>query len=230
MSSSGSNLHHQYALRIERGRTQHPERPICEDRFLIGAGSNCHLQLGGEMPILHSVVIQTDDGLWIDSVVQLPQLLVNRQQVRDCQIFAGDLIEIGDFVFSVQGSEITQEAVEVDLHEEDEDVDLRELNAEDLVDLMAEEMEVLDNITEARQTGANALLESVQNGQVTQNIQNDDLQNRELELDRREAALADKADHLQRAQERLEEYLRKLTAHVNSDSNTDGDNPFRKTA
>lgn len=228
MSSSSSKQHQKFALKIERGRTQHPERSISDDRFLIGAGSNCHLQLGGEMPILHSVIIQTDDGLWIDSVVQQPQLLVNRQPVRDCQIIAGDLIEIGDFVFSVQKSESAVRPDEIEISQEEENVDLRELNAEDLVDLMAEEIKVLDNIEEARQVGAKALLESIQNGQVPQHFENDDLQKREQELDRREAVLAEKADHLQRAQERLEQYLRKLTDHVNSDS--DEDNPFRKTA
>lgn len=230
MNSSG-NQNQQFALRIERGRTKHPERPISIERFLIGAGSNCHLQLGGEMPILHSIIIQSEAGLWIDSIVKEPQLLVNRQPVRDSQIFSGDIIEIGEFVFSVQELFTESDVQEVgDTATDEENVDLRELTAEDLVDLLAAEMEALESVDERRLAGANSLLEAAANETRLAPDVEENLKTRSLELDEREAFLAEKADHLLRAQERLESYLQKLTAHVGNDSHEDGDKPFRKTA
>lgn len=217
----------QFALRIERGRTQHPERPISETRFLIGAGSNCHLQLGGEIPILHSVILQVESGLWIDAVVPEPALLVNRQPVRECQIFAGDLIEIGDFVFTLQENKAFSVGDEVS--EADEDVDLSELSAENLVDLLAEEVSSLEAIEEARIRGAETLLERLdafsKGEALPESGLEADLQQRTLELDRREAELAKKAEHLQRAQDRLEKYLVSLAAKAAGD-----DPQVRRTA
>jgi predicted component of type VI protein secretion system len=91
----------EFALVIERGRSRYPRRPILGERFLIGAGSNCQLQLGGLMPMLHSIVLQRDGGLWIDCVVPDPMLLVNGVQIREGALQVGDRLEIGPFVFTV---------------------------------------------------------------------------------------------------------------------------------
>lgn len=231
----------QFFLKIERGRTRHPERPIDNDRFLIGAGSNCNLQLGGEMPILHSVLITNSDGLWIDAVVREPQLLVNRQPVQACALNAGDLVEIGSFVFVVI-EKPAAESVDLEDYEVDENVDLRELSAEDLIDLLAAEISTLETLDASRQNGARSLLSAISAAsQGTSEMPHSEmaLENRSLgeqlvlrgaELDQREAILAQKAEHLLRAQERLENYLEKITARVAAESASDDDNPFRKTA
>lgn len=239
---SSNNQVSLFALKIERGRTKHPERLISEDRFLIGAGSNCHLQLGGEMPILHSIIIQSSEGLWIDAVVREPSLLVNRQPVQACQLVAGDLIEIGTFVFEVVEKQ-AEELEQIEFDTADENVDLQELNAEDLVDLLAVEIQQLEELQEAKQAGAAALLERIASldeeevNAAEEFLPADqihalerELQERAVQLDEREALLAEKAAHLQRAQERLENYLERLTRRVADETREDDDSPFRKTA
>ncbi len=234
--SSTDSPERQFSLRIERGRTKHPERPINEERFLIGAGSNCHLQLGGEMPILHSVIIPVDAGLWIDAVVKEPQLLVNRSPVRESALHKGDLVEIGDFVFVVDERTvgISENVVEEDISEniEDENVDLREISAEDLIDLLGEEIRAIEEFEAAQVSGADALLETASQAQDLQAIDSlaAELEIRSAELARREELLSEKASHLQKAQVRLEKYLQQLTAQAQKETDKDGDNPFRKTA
>src|SRR5688500_1252666 len=49
-------------LEVRRGRTRAPRRAVRRQRFLIGAGSNCQLQLGGsDIPILHSILLVDED-------------------------------------------------------------------------------------------------------------------------------------------------------------------------
>ena len=233
MSSSDSQKC-QFSLRIERGRTRFPERLIDEERFLIGAGSNCHLQLGGEMPILHSIVVTTPEGLWIDSVVQTPQLLVNRLPVRECELVSGDVLEIGDFTFVIEEKFAMTESVPAD-DIENEQVDLRDLSAEDLVDLLQAEMTALEEHEASRVDGATALLNAAAELQQTAlsdagtQLLAETLAQRKTELDAREARLAEKAGHLQKAQQRLEEYIEQLASRVSKDQ-TGGDESFRKTA
>ncbi len=236
MSSSDSQQR-QFSLRIERGRTRFPERPIDEERFLIGAGSNCHLQLGGEMPILHSVVVATSSGLWIDSVVKTPQLLVNRQPVRECELLSGDILEIGDFTFVVEEKSVMTDSIPIDDSDNDH-VDLRDLSAEDLVDLLDEEMTTLEEYEAARTSGAKALLDTASEIQPQVKVPESEIDLQSLaaqlakqasELDIRESILAEKADHLQKAQERLEKQIELLTSRVKSEQD-DSDESFRKTA
>ncbi|QDT33798.1 FHA domain-containing protein [Thalassoglobus polymorphus] len=234
--SSTDSPERQFSLRIERGRTKHPERPIDQERFLIGAGSNCHLQLGGEMPILHSVIIPVEAGLWIDAVVQEPQLLVNRSPVRESALHKGDLVEIGDFVFVVDERTLgsSENVVEDDSSEnvEDENVDLREISAEDLIDLLGEEIRAIEEVEAAQVSGADALMEAAEQTQDQQSIDSlaAELEIRSAELAKREELLSEKASHLQKAQGRLENYLQQLTAQAQQETDKDGDNPFRKTA
>lgn len=249
--SSNDSPQRQYFLRIERGRTRHPERPITVDRFLIGAGSNCHLQLGGEMPILHSILVPVDEALWIDAVAPEPRLYVNRKHVQDGPLFAGDLVEIGDFVFSV-GERVLDLPQFPEIDVADENVDLEELTAEDLADLLREEIRQIEELEASRISGLNALLQAAQaESQQTQPeflesqtpvsvassplnppLVAEDLDKRAAELDLREAALAERAEQLLRAQERLESYLQQLVAQSQSTGQRqDGDDStVRRTA
>lgn len=233
MSSSDSQQRH-FSFRIERGQTRFPERPIDEERFLIGAGSNCHLQLSGGMPILHSVVIASPEGLWIDSVVKTPQLLVNRQAVRESKLLSGDILEIGDFIFVVEERSVVTDPTIVD-GIENEQVDLRELSAEDLVDLLNEEMTTIEEYETAQAAGVVALRDAAADLQRKDQSQDDlhsfvaQLAKRAIELDEREALLAKKADHLQKSQERLDKQVEQLNARLN-ETQDDGNESFRKTA
>ncbi len=140
-------------------------------------------------------------------------------------------MEIGDFVFVVEertldNSETAKEEIE------DENVDLREISAEDLIDLLGEEIRAIEEFEAAQVNGADALLETARQTEEVQALENvpEEIEVRSAELDRREKLLADKATYLQKAQIRLETYLQQLTAQARSETDGDGDKPFRKTA
>ena len=90
-------------LEILRGRTDFPLRPLELERFLIGAGSQCTLQLGGEgMPILHSLITRTAGGYQIEALASFPMLRINGQPARSGALTDGDLVMIGAFEFGIR--------------------------------------------------------------------------------------------------------------------------------
>ncbi|WP_437205830.1 hypothetical protein [Planctomicrobium sp. SH664] len=203
-----------FSLIIERGQTRFPERPVDRDRFLIGAGSNCQLQLGGEMPILHSIIIPQGDHLWIDAVVASPELRVNGANVREAELRSGDLVEIGSFVFSIAARQqaAAQPAAE--------STPLPLQTAEQLVDGLAAEMRELEELKAKRQRGLGALLQAAQKtgqgeGPRASSFQQAtamenllaELKARSEQLDVREAALHEHAAQLEQTQQRLQEQL-----------------------
>jgi hypothetical protein len=145
-SSSG------FLLSIERGRTRFPQRPILADRFLIGAGSNCHLQLGGDIPFLHSIIIPEGDHLWIDAVVAEPPLLVNGQAVREAELRRGDVLEIGSFVFSIGYSASVAAAPNRP--------DPQSMTAVQLLDAIGSEMQRLTQFASDREQAAKTLIDA----------------------------------------------------------------------
>jgi hypothetical protein len=95
-------------IEILGGRTRFPRRPIQGDRLLIGSGSNCHLQLGGGMPMTHSVVSLGPDGWSIDALVAEPKLVVGGEIVRHAGLHDGDLIQLGPFTLVAHLTAVAQ--------------------------------------------------------------------------------------------------------------------------
>jgi hypothetical protein len=207
-----------FVLLIERGQTRFPERPIDVDRFLIGAGSNCHLQLGGDMPILHSIIIPEGDHLWIDAVVPVPALVVNGKTVRESELRQGDVIEIAGFVFSVGYKHPAVAAVGLQMGA------LASQSAAQLVAGLEQELNHLAAIDIAREQGAAALLQAAamiaqtggakpQPAQVPSNWDQavatllDELKARARALELRESALTEFAQQLEKTQQELERQL-----------------------
>lgn len=90
----------QWSLEITRGQTDFPVRPIDQERFLIGAGSSCDLQLGGgEIPILHSIAEFDGTGLHIEALVAAPELIIDGKTCRSGQLTQGGILTIGPFEF-----------------------------------------------------------------------------------------------------------------------------------
>lgn len=214
-----------FVLHIERGRTDFPERPINAERFLIGAGSNCHLQLGGEFPILHSIVIPRDEDLWIDAVVPAPLLIVNGRPVRESLLQRGDVIEIGEFVFTVGKREPAEPNA---LESIDEPLPAGELTAAELVDHLEAEMSGFEELDQARELGARALLQAARAAAPPVDVQQEredtirelllELQQRSEELNRRERILNDYAARLERTQQEIRDQLRALEARLAAES------------
>lgn len=152
-------------LEIRRGRTRAPRREIRGRRFLIGAGSNCQLQLGGDMPILHSILLIEEDGAHIDAVVPAPQLMVNGRPQRSVDLQDGDVFTIGRFEFQVHVPQPTGalHSLTAPLVEVPESVeDLSGLSAGQLVALIETEQQQVATLAEGQRNGARALLDAVQ--------------------------------------------------------------------
>jgi len=215
-----------FRLIIERGVSQFPMRPIIGERFLIGAGSNCQLQLGGEIPLLHSIIIPEGDHLWIDAVSPSPALFVNGQPVRDGELDRGDVIAIGDFVFCVDyrrphaAVEVPEPAADR-IHQE-----IGEYSAAELLQLLEKDLADLNQFESVRQQGATAMLQasrqhldlSAINWQVDSRASLlqilSQLNDRSRALDLREAALAEYAQRLAHSQEELRRQLEALCART----------------
>ena len=155
-------------LQITRGRTNNPKRPIHGDRFLIGSGEWCDLRLGGTMPVLHSVVRVDGPAVWLEAVVDAPPLHVNGRSVGSCELQDGDQLQIGPFSLAfcdertVQHKSLMQPIdIEEMLALDTPDVDLSELTATELVDLMERDEELAREFYKRQEQGAAALLDRI---------------------------------------------------------------------
>ena len=147
-------------LEVRRGQTRAPRRIVRTRRFLIGAGSNCQLQLGGDdVPILHSILLVDEDGAQIDTVVPSPELFVNGIPRRAAQLRDGDVLTIGKFEFAVH----IQQPVDADAGEErvgqlsapDPNLatDLTDLSAAEIVNRLEQELREIAQLQTSRETG-----------------------------------------------------------------------------
>jgi len=210
-----------FQLIIERGISQFPMRPILGERFLIGAGSNCQLQLGGEIPLLHSIIIPEGNHLWIDAVSPAPVLFVNGHPMRESELDRGDVIAIGDFVFCVD----SRRSPVVEVPEPASDrirPGTRQYNAAELLQLLEQDLAELNQFEFAQQQGVAAMLQaSRQHPDLSAiNWQKDSrasllqilsqINDRSRALDLREAALAEHARRLADSQEELRRQLETL--------------------
>ena len=222
-------------IEILRGRTQYPRRPLEAERFLIGAGSSCHLQLGGEgMPFLHSLIVRTADGVLVEAFVPWPELRVNGDAVKSAALQQGDVVSIGGVEFAVH----LESSLEID-HADPllapVPLDLADAEAEDIATLSASELvariEAEEQEVEAfesrRQVGAAAILAAIRQHapiprEVAAPLETDaesvllaDLSSLSQELEERLAALRQqedvqrtRAESLLSAQDKLAEQLR----------------------
>ena len=224
-----------YVLKVARGSTQFPTRPISCERFLIGGGSNCQLRLGGDTPMLHSIIITRNDRLWIDAVVPAPALIVNGQAVREAALGEGDSVEIGEFRFEiglgapVKQSQPVAEKREIDLNET-----LAESSAEQLVDFIDAELRQLQDVAAQQEMGARALLEAAKSVDPQADRESihalvEQLRQRAAELEARDLELADHAERLEQTQRELQEQLEIITDELN-DSDSDEPPQLRLTA
>lgn len=168
-------------LEISRGQTEHPLRPMTRlhDKFLIGGDDDCDLQLGGDdIPALHSLLQFENGGFWIEAVAPDPQLFVNRKPVSSCLLRHDDLIEIGQFQLTVRlgqqkqlageaasvpaTSSLASSAPHLSFSGEFDRTKIAELSAEELVDALGHEMEMIERFDRRLKLGAGALIDAVQ--------------------------------------------------------------------
>lgn len=170
-------------LEICRGRTEHRVRPILgtggienhHEKFLIGGDDDCDLQLGGDdMPALHSFLHFDRDDLWIEAIADEPPLMVNHQAVRACLLCDGDRLEIGFFELAVHLNqeprqlevangprEFQAQPPQLDFDAGFDPERLGERSAEELVDALDNEMQMVERFERRQKLGADALLGAV---------------------------------------------------------------------
>jgi uncharacterized small protein (DUF1192 family) len=153
-------------VEVRRGRTRAPKRAVRSERFLIGAGSNCQLQLGGDdIPILHSILLVNEDGAHIDAVVPWPQLIVNGAPCRTADLHDGDQFSIGKFEFAVHeqrpaGAAQALAAPSDALPEIAENEDLGALSVAALLERIDRDQRQVNRVQASREEGARALFQA----------------------------------------------------------------------
>ncbi|MBL4884765.1 MAG: hypothetical protein JKY95_09560 [Planctomycetaceae bacterium] len=87
-------------LKVTRGKTKNPFRPIDSDRFLIGAGNCCQLQLSAEeIPMVYAIVHQVQGGCQIEALYSEPVMLVNGVEKQFAILQPGDSLSFGAYEF-----------------------------------------------------------------------------------------------------------------------------------
>jgi hypothetical protein len=158
---------------ITRGRTESPLRPINCDRFLIGAGERCDLRLGGEgIPAVHSVVHIDGDEIWLETLADSPEVRVSGRPTRSAALEPGDELEIGCFSLTLHRTASARQVAAPTIYAasvseivtEDEvadPLDVEELTARQLVNLIDQEEALIEEFEARRQMGAQALMDVV---------------------------------------------------------------------
>ena len=151
-------------LRILRGKSQYPLRAIDQSQFLIGAGSSCQIQLSaGEIPMIFAVLRFDDEGCClVEAMHSEPAMIVNGTRQRSASLRHGDRVAIGSYEFeflSPPGNE-GQKSLKLDdfvaaqpnipypLIIPQVPADLSALSAEELVDRIERELELLELLGE----------------------------------------------------------------------------------
>lgn len=238
-------------IEIHRGKTQFPRRPVLGERFLIGAGSNCHLQLGGQgMPFLHSVLLVQGNQVTLEAFVPWPELQLNGTPVQSVTLLDGDRVSIGPFEFQVQIESYTAAADPDDLYakvplsvaqEAEAEENLKELSVAELIEKIEDAEEDVAAFDDSRQAGAAALLDAAWLAGETSpgsaeelpevrllhdlNRLADEIQQRLEVLKQRDAVQLQRADEVLAVQDRLAEQLKRV-----AESMTAGEDEFRATA
>lgn len=149
-------------VEIVRGRTSFPHRPVRGDRFLIGAGSQCDLQLGGpEIPMLHSLIVVHPRGVTLEAFAPTPDLLVNGEKRRSVTLRHHDLVEIGRVELRFHNpAEVAPLPTQLDGVPDEVPVD--DPSLADPIALTAEELTDLTETTSAGDMTLDALVERLE--------------------------------------------------------------------
>ncbi len=164
-------------LEVRRGRTRFPHRPLALDRILIGAGTNCHLQLGSDLPMLHTLLTR-EQGRWrVEAIAPEPALLVNGTTCRCQTLCANDVIRIAEFEFVYRCEDGKQHDRKRHVRAQTDggsasgrrSAQLRSVcreeasspSADQLVNRLEQELDLIDQLGHDRRSAANGLLRAI---------------------------------------------------------------------
>lgn len=186
-------------LEVSRGQTRFPHRRVRAERFLIGGGVGCDLQIGGsDMPPLHSLLHQDEGRYRLESLAEFPELHVNGDVVQSAIIREGDSISIGAVEFFARFIPTVEEAENVaataasgneliDVNEillEEEIASTKKailaktlsgLSAEQLVDLIDDDERLIADNERRRELAVSALLHAASQAGQKNGVSDDDI-------------------------------------------------------
>lgn len=225
----------EFQFLITRGRTSFPVRPLEGTRCTIGGGAQCQLQLGGKIPMVHSVLQLTAHGWELEAIAPTPLLFVNGQSVRKLLLQPNDEVSIGDFSLQYQhrhAATSTAEVVKPPAIPEPVPVadavadSPEELSVSGLVDRLETAMQELESLETKRKQGWESLLAAARSANDEEQpveaepIQSDpwehleaaleELTSKVNELHQREADLLKNAKQMETQQEQLLEQIRQI--------------------
>lgn len=147
---------------VLHGRTRYRERPVFGDRFTIGAGDACDLRLGGAyMPVLHSIVTVHGAEITVESLTELPELVVNGVASRSATLRDGDILSLGGVELRANIVPVGESRVAV-AHEIEEAQRLpEEMSALELIDEIEREQTLIDEFEGQQKLGEDAFLEAI---------------------------------------------------------------------
>ncbi len=149
-------------LEIVRGATRFPNRPVYEGVFLIGAGTNCDLRLGGtDTPAVHSIVRAEGRDVHIESLCRKPALRVNGQPRERTELKDGDRIQIGPIQMVAHFQTVpAAPALAEPGNGTGTGNDLQQLSAPQLIELLEQDLALVEQSDRAEADGVARLLEA----------------------------------------------------------------------
>lgn len=155
-------------FRIASVTGRQPIEPVGIGEFLIGSAAHCHLRFGeAGIPEVHTTLLVDRDIVRLRSSTTNPPILVNGQQETECRLADGDMLELGQhrLLFRLAAAEqrITlnedQFAVPIDSRESANTQDA--LNAQQLVERLEEQLDLVEELTHSPDDGMLELLKAV---------------------------------------------------------------------
>ena len=158
-------------LEVIVGRTQFRNRPVHGPRFLIGAGAECDLRLGGDqMPSLHSLITIEGNEICLEAISDTPAMLINGRRQTSVLLSEGDVIRLGsvEMVARIPRQSESPHRLPVSVPESDEsEPKLEDLSAMELINLIEREEAEVAAFEGRRQLGGAGLLDAVRSRRPT---------------------------------------------------------------
>ncbi len=150
-------------FRVASSARRQPIEPVSIGEFLIGSAAHCHLRFGDDgIPDVHTRVTVERNHVRLTCEVAEPALLVNGTATSECQLFDGDMLEVCGqrMLFRLAADEgritLDEEAFLLDASSASQ-----ARTAEELVDRLEEQLELVEDLTRTPEDGILELLNAV---------------------------------------------------------------------
>jgi hypothetical protein len=150
-------------FRVASSARRQPIEPVSVGEFLIGSAAHCHLRFGDAgIPDVHTRVTVEHDHVRLTCEVAEPALLVNGTATSQCQLFDGDMLEVGShrLLFRLAAAEgritLDEEAFLLDSGSA-----APASTVEELVERLEEQIELVEELTHTPDDGVLELLQAV---------------------------------------------------------------------